>query len=125
MPKELTYRGKYSKVWDENNRERRREIGRNYYYRNRDKELKRRKEQKIRRREFIDDFKLVMGCSICGYNRCAQSLDFHHPDPTKKELAIADAVGTNVPMLKLIDEADNCVILCRNCHAELHAGRLF
>ena len=36
------------------------------------------KTNRVRNRQFIQRYKLMMGCSICGYNKCAGALDFHH-----------------------------------------------
>jgi hypothetical protein len=59
--------------------------------------------------------------SLCGYDRYAGALEFHHVDPTKKRLT----VSTNVSALA-IDvvraEAAKCLLLCSNCHAEVEAA---
>ncbi len=56
-------------------------------------------------------------CSVCGYNKCQQALDFHHTG--KKSFTIGNRKGAPIEVLK--KEADKCILLCRNCHAELHA----
>ena len=48
------------------------------------------------------------------------ALDFHHIDPTKKEFAISKLKAYS--FYKLKPELDKCVLLCKNCHAEYHAG---
>lgn len=62
-------------------------------------------------------------CAICGYDRCSQALDFHHLDPGEKDFAIT---GRGIPRAwkKVLDEAEKCVMLCKNCHTEVHAGLL-
>lgn len=59
-------------------------------------------------------------CAICGYNRCMGALQFHHLDADAKQFAI----GGNHTRRKsvLTKELDKCILLCANCHAELHAG---
>lgn len=59
-------------------------------------------------------------CSICGYNKCLSSLDFHHLDKTKKEFAIS-ANGNCRAWEKFKTELDKCIILCKNCHSEIHS----
>jgi len=59
------------------------------------------------------------GCQICGYNKCADSLEFHHKDPNTKELTISAAVRAWGPE-RLVEELNKCIILCANCHRELH-----
>lgn len=59
------------------------------------------------------------GCQICGYNKCIGSLDFHHADPKEKDLTISRAIriwGTK----RLTEEINKCIVLCANCHRELH-----
>jgi hypothetical protein len=59
-------------------------------------------------------------CMICGYNRCIKALDFHHIDPKTKEFTISRMESLN--WTKTIEEAKKCVLLCSNCHRELHDG---
>ena len=56
---------------------------------------------------------------MCGYNKCVASLDFHHEDPTKKEYGISSN-GSTISWEKLKIELDKCILLCANCHRELH-----
>lgn len=59
-------------------------------------------------------------CQHCGYNKCIQVLGFHHLDPSKKEFIIS---GSYVKPWKLLkEELDKCIMLCSNCHIELHYG---
>lgn len=58
-------------------------------------------------------------CLICGYNRCIKSLVFHHIDPTRKDFAIA---GKCLKWETIRVELDKCVLLCANCHVEVHDG---
>lgn len=57
-------------------------------------------------------------CSICGYDKCKEALDFHHINPDEKEFSISDKRDFKIEKIKL--ELDKCILLCRNCHAELH-----
>ena len=56
-------------------------------------------------------------CSICGYNKCIAALDFHHLDPTVKEGGI---IGSTLSLKKQREEAKKCILVCANCHRELH-----
>lgn len=58
-------------------------------------------------------------CQTCGYSKCAQALDFHHIDPTTKSFTVSGH-GTK-SWQSLQNELDKCVMLCANCHRELHA----
>lgn len=59
-------------------------------------------------------------CQQCGYDRCAQALEFHHIDPELKTSNF-----TNLKCWgwdKLQAELDKCVMLCANCHREVENG---
>jgi hypothetical protein len=62
-------------------------------------------------------------CALCGYNRCAEALEFHHLDPAKKDFTISDR-GYSQSWEKIKNELDKCVMLCANCHREVHANKL-
>lgn len=59
-------------------------------------------------------------CIKCGYNKCLGALDFHHLNPKEKEIAINQALSRHWSWNRLKDELDKCVILCANCHREIH-----
>jgi hypothetical protein len=61
-------------------------------------------------------------CQLCGYNRCLGALVFHHRDPSEKDFNISLFRKRNVDNFHLIRELEKCVMLCANCHAEVHAG---
>lgn len=59
-------------------------------------------------------------CVICGYNKCNNALHFHHLDPDKKDFSLSGSGFTHsIDCLK--QEADKCILLCANCHAEIHS----
>lgn len=60
------------------------------------------------------------GCSICGYDRSVAALQFHHLDPSTKRFGIGH--GTTLSLAVTRAEAEKCVLLCANCHAEVEAG---
>jgi transposase len=60
-------------------------------------------------------------CALCGYDRCVAALEFHHVDPSQKRLGISYN-GVTLSLEALRAEADKCVLVCSNCHAELEAG---
>ncbi len=59
-------------------------------------------------------------CQICGYNRCVRSLVFHHLNEFEKEFGISTGATRSWKKVKI--ELDKCVLLCQNCHGEVHAG---
>ena len=60
-------------------------------------------------------------CVLCGYDRYAGALHFHHVDPATKEFALA-LNGVARSLEKARAEAAKCVLICANCHAEVEEG---
>jgi predicted HNH restriction endonuclease len=65
-------------------------------------------------------------CTVCGYNKCLDALQFHHVDPQSKDRSLGSGVinllhshGRAVTF----KEAEKCILVCANCHAEIHAKR--
>jgi|TARA_R110000851_G_scaffold177021_1_gene323775 hypothetical protein len=56
----------------------------------------------------------------CGYNKCHASLVFHHLEPEKKSFGIGDRKFA--PFEELLKEADKTILVCSNCHGEVHEG---
>ena len=60
-------------------------------------------------------------CRLCGYDRTPAALHFHHVDPNEKSFALA-LQGVARSLDRCRTEAQKCVLLCANCHAEVEAG---
>ena len=58
-------------------------------------------------------------CQCCGYSRCIEALEFHHLDPNIKSFTIS---GKSKSFNSLKSEVDKCILVCSNCHKEIHAG---
>jgi hypothetical protein len=61
-------------------------------------------------------------CQICGYNRSHKALEFHHIDPNEKEMGFGETRANNVKWSLLVEELRKCILLCSNCHKEVHEG---
>jgi hypothetical protein len=72
-----------------------------------------------RNRLLLLDIKKNSGCCKCGESNPI-CLDFHHIDPTIKDMSVANMVAYSDEKLKL--EINKCVIVCKNCHAKIHTG---
>lgn len=59
-------------------------------------------------------------CQICGYNRCINALEFHHNNLSEKKFGIS-AKGYTRSWKEVMKELGKCLMLCANCHRELHA----
>jgi len=60
-------------------------------------------------------------CQLCGYARCLSALEFHHVDPGEKKFALSRE-GVTRSLSRARAEAEKCVLLCGNCHAEVESG---
>lgn len=60
-------------------------------------------------------------CQICGYRKCLEAMEFHHMVTSDKTFGISEK-GYTRGWEKVKKELDKCVMLCANCHREIHAG---
>lgn len=89
------------------------------------KNLLRQQKNRLHKRKNLKD--LAGGkCSKCSYNKCYAALQFHHKKPSEKKFDITDAVWNRIKVTEkeLQEEIKKCVLLCANCHAELHYPNL-
>lgn len=75
------------------------------------------------RKKIVKELKVLAGgkCCICGYNKCMTSLSFHHLDPNEKIGHVTEMVYTHSKYLAG-EEAKKCILVCSNCHGEIHEG---
>lgn len=74
----------------------------------------------IRRRNKIKLVEYKGGkCERCGYDKCIDALEFHHLNPNEKDFGVS--CGDTRSLEKLKVEADKCIMVCANCHREIHA----
>lgn len=121
----------YSKKWNKANPEKRQEIQKKYRkkYRKQRKEYFRkwceknpdRQKRKLwfRNRIKLRKYKLKKGCQICGYNKCPDALEFHHLNKEDKKI-IGGTNTYNHKYKDIMKEIKKCILLCSNCHKELH-----
>jgi DNA-binding CsgD family transcriptional regulator len=57
-------------------------------------------------------------CESCGYKKCLWALDFHHTKEGEKDFGIAKY--STFSWEKIKKELDKCIMLCANCHREVH-----
>jgi endogenous inhibitor of DNA gyrase (YacG/DUF329 family) len=58
-------------------------------------------------------------CVLCGYDKTLEALSFHHVGG--KDFGISSR-GHTRSWERVIQELDACILVCHNCHAEIHAG---
>lgn len=76
--------------------------------------------QRNKQIERFTDVGVIWACVRCGYDKCVAAIDFHHIDPTEKDFNIASRQC--ISKERLSNEVNKCIVICRNCHAELHDG---
>ena len=69
--------------------------------------------------EFIRNYKMGKECEICGYKKSYYALEFHHPDDDKK-YNIGQMKTNSIDTIKI--EIEKCMLVCANCHREIHHG---
>lgn len=87
--------------------------------------------EKLQNKQYNDYKRLAVEykgskCICCGYSKCLKALEFHHVDPRKKDFNISQSMSwrkyTSKSEEELKIELDKCVLVCSNCHREIHAG---
>ena len=59
-------------------------------------------------------------CCLCGYYRSLRAFEFHHLDPGEKDFDVSSRLAASMETLKR--ELDKCILVCANCHREIHDG---
>ena len=77
--------------------------------------------QQLKRGDFLAKIKQQRGgyCQKCGYNKCLKALEFHHLNPSQKDFTISN---DHFRLKDAIEESKKCILICANCHRELHDG---
>ena len=79
----------------------------------------RRYQEKERRERKAKLVELLGGeCTLCGYRKCIDALEFHHRDPARKAFPLSkEYLLQRWPVV--LAEAEKCDLYCANCHREL------
>tara|TARA_Y100000310_G_scaffold334969_2_gene415897 strand:+ start:647 stop:1150 length:504 start_codon:yes stop_codon:yes gene_type:complete len=97
----------------------RKEYHREHYLSNKKKYIEQNGERRKKIREEFYEYKKTLSCSKCGDSRW-YVLDFHHKDSKKKDFLISKMVGGGYSKNRIEEEVSKCIVLCSNCHRELH-----
>ena len=94
------------------------------YYINPDGKIKNSARKNKNRFRIKSEYRQRLGakCQICTYDKCQNALHFHHVDPSKKKFAISDSLRKKYTQQEIDDEINKCVLVCSNCHTEIHSG---
>lgn len=95
-------------------------IDKRYYEKNK-KNIFVKRLKRLRSRKFEIAKTLGGKCSNCGYKTCLGALEFHHV-LDNKEKSISELLKGYAKQ-KTLKEAQKCILLCANCHRELHYNK--
>lgn len=104
--------------------EKRREYQRDYmraWYKNNSKtQIQRNQKRRQTIRTWFAELKASLRCARCAENHPA-CLEFHHDDPSRKEITINSAIWQkDWGKERILAEAAKCTVLCANCHRKHH-----
>lgn len=85
-----------------------------------DNETRRHQKTILRRSMKLHAIKMLGGkCCKCGYDKCIDALEFHHENQDEKEFKLGS--GNTMSWKDYKSEAMKCILVCSNCHKEIHA----
>lgn len=75
-------------------------------------------------KKWISELRFKKGgkCFKCGYNKCQEALEFHHLNPSEKDKNISNLI--RISLARAEKEAEKCILVCANCHREIHNGQV-
>ena len=76
------------------------------------------KKRKLENKKLFVDYKGGK-CSVCGYKKCISALEFHHLNSNEKNKNIMKHIPAQT-FQRAKPELDKCILLCANCHREMH-----
>lgn len=74
---------------------------------------------RINAQTLFEEFKENIGCKFCKYSKFGGSLSYHHIDPKTKDSRITSKDFYYKTKI-WVDEVPKCILVCDNCHHELH-----
>jgi ferredoxin len=80
----------------------------------------RRRRRIKEKREWIQKHKEIVGCEACGSKHPFYVLEFHHRNSEAKDNEISNMISTDYSRDAIVREVKKCMVVCRNCHAEIH-----
>ena len=93
-----------------------------YYEKNRlTLNKKMRENHRKRIDKFISTYKKGKSCSLCGYNKHYEILQFHHKEPSEKSFEITLHKIAKKTQEEIKKEMNKCILICPNCHFLLHS----
>ena len=86
---------------------------------------------RISKAKKIREYKEKLCCGSCGYSKKTRgkrfstwALQFHHHD-CNKEANVGQMLSDGFSFKNIINEIKKCIVLCANCHMELHGHQTY
>lgn len=108
----------YSKQYYQKHKKEIKQYKKQYYQKYKEKLIRCQKKHYIESNKILVSLK-INGCAICGYNECTEALEFHHVNSQDKKFGL-DMHGIRHNSFRVIEELNKCILLCANCHREIH-----
>lgn len=95
-----------------------------YYQNHKIEELDRTKKRKLEMRKWFIEHKKKLNCEKCGESHIT-CLEFHHTNAKKKNFDISNSIWRKgYSKIKILSEAEKCIVLCANCHRKQHSREI-
>jgi hypothetical protein len=105
--------------WRSRDREKFNAQWKQWYRTNAQKKIAWQQRRKAELKNWLATLKSTMQCLRCE-ERTPECLQFHHRDPTQKDLALAQTIPNGWSKERILREIAKCDVLCANCHLKLH-----
>ena len=105
-------------TWNQQNRDRYNASWRKWYRENAQRKIAWQARRREELREWFRALKSTMKCQRCPES-IPDCLQFHHRDPSQKDLEVSTAIG-GWSRERILAEMAKCDVLCANCHLKLH-----
>lgn len=106
-------------TWRHENKDKLQSYRRKWYQKNRKHAINKSKERKRNIRKWLVGYKSHINCCVCGETH-PSCLEFHHKDPSKKDLNISAVINQGWSIRRITTEINKCSVYCANCHRKLH-----
>ena len=120
LPEEYPFRNKEKGIRNKTCKVCQREYKNTYYSRNKASHIVRNNKTRQKLKEMAVTYKGGK-CEKCGYNKCIAALDFHHLNPLEKDFSIGNK-GYTRSWENIKKEIEKCILVCANCHREIHSN---
>ena len=99
-----------------------REYNQRWYAKDKENQKQRIYRRRAELKLWLKEYKATLSCDRCPEDHPA-TLEFHHLDPAKKEIAISEVIQVKGWGKERIQkEIDKCIVLCANCHRKEHTS---